>query len=273
MSTQLYMMTEHSPFMMGFVYVTEKENCVVIDGGRPEDMEELLALVGDRRVEAWILTHPHLDHITGFVSLAREGRLPELGKVYCAFPSVEFARRFEPQEAWTLEEFLAAKPLFESKLVTVRPGMEIKVDELNIRFLWVGGEKNGAVRPGLAINESSLVCRVTGDGLRSVLFLGDLGPESGRDLLAAYADGLKSDIVQMAHHGHSGVTEEVYRAIRPEACLWCAPEWLWNEEDVMFEPDSYGTVHQRKWMECLGVTENYISKDGEQEIPLQKAVP
>ena len=109
---------------------------------------------------------------------------------------------------------------------------------------------------------------MTAPGLRSVLFLGDLGPEGGRDLLQTCADKLPSDVVQMSHHGHSGVTKEVYEKIAPRVCLWCAPDWLWEEEDVEFEPELWGTKHQRKWMEELGVREHYVTKDGTQEIPL-----
>ena len=34
----MYMLTETSPFMMSFVIVTDKDNCIIVDGGRPEDM-------------------------------------------------------------------------------------------------------------------------------------------------------------------------------------------------------------------------------------------
>ena len=99
-------------------------------------------------------------------------------------------------------------------------------------------------------------------------FLGDLGPEGGRDLLKMCGDKLSSDIVQMSHHGHGGVTEEVYKTIAPKACMWCAPEWLWEEDDVEHEPELWGTRHQRKWMYNMGVTEHYVTKDGTQEIKL-----
>lgn len=267
---RLFMMTEHSPFMMGFVLVTDGGRCIVVDGGREEDMPELLELIGGRKVAAWVLTHPHLDHITGFTFLAREGRLPDIERVYCAFPSVAYVRANEPQEAWTLEEFESAKPAFCHLLTRAEPGMKVRIDETELEFLFAGGEKYGPLRPNLAVNESSIVFRVSAEGARSILFLGDLGPAGGRDLLALHGARLKSDIVQMAHHGHSGVTREVYEAIAPEACLWCAPEWLWNEADIEWEPELFGTIHQRKWMDELGVKENYVSKDGPLEVPLKR---
>ena len=67
MQTTLYMLTETSEFMMSFVLVTEKNNCIVIDGGRPLDMPLLKEYVAGRHISAWILTHAHNDHMSGFV--------------------------------------------------------------------------------------------------------------------------------------------------------------------------------------------------------------
>ena len=36
--TKMYVITETSPFMMSYVIETEKGNCVIVDGGRPEDV-------------------------------------------------------------------------------------------------------------------------------------------------------------------------------------------------------------------------------------------
>ena len=63
--TLLYQITETSNFMMSFVLVTKADNVIVIDGGSAEDMPLLKQYVGSRHISAWILTHPHNDHIGG----------------------------------------------------------------------------------------------------------------------------------------------------------------------------------------------------------------
>ena len=50
MQTTMYMLTEASPYMMSFVIVTEQNNCIVVDGGRPEDMPLLKEYVGGRHI-------------------------------------------------------------------------------------------------------------------------------------------------------------------------------------------------------------------------------
>ena len=272
MKTELLMLTEHSPFMMGFVFRTAAGRTVIIDGGRPEDMPWLMELVGEREITAWILTHPHLDHISGFNEIIRDAAVRERVKnVYYNFPSPEFAIKCDPNdlsEIQTTLDFQTVRPLIADREVIVQPGMAIDVDELHIEFLFCGEERHFLPKPNLTVNESSIAFKVTSPGMRSVLFLGDLGPESGREMLACCPEKLPSDIVQMSHHGHSGVSEAVYRKINPTACLWCAPDWLWDEADIEFEPELWGTRHTRAWMEKLGVHEHYVTKNGTQSIRL-----
>ncbi|MBE7044085.1 MAG: MBL fold metallo-hydrolase [Ruminococcaceae bacterium] len=268
---KLYMLTEHSLFMMSFVFITDRDTAVVIDGGNPEDMPHLFEMIGERKIAAWILTHPHFDHISGFVQEIEHGKLAErIERIYYNFPSAEFVKSCEPEiEPCSILDFNRILPDIKEKCTIVQPGMLAEVDGLEIEFLFCGEERFRYPKPNLAVNESSIVFRVTADGMKSVLFLGDSGPEGGRALLHECGDRLKSDIVQMSHHGHSGVTEEVYQCIAPKICLWCAPEWLWEEEDIEFEPELWGTKHQRKWMDDMGVT-HYVTKDGTQMIPILK---
>lgn len=268
---ELYMLTEHSPFMMSFVYITGQGNAVVIDGGNPEDMPHLREVVGERPISAWILTHPHFDHISGFISEVESGVLfDRTQRVYYNFPSAEFVLANEPHiSPCSILDFNRILPAIRHRCTIVQPGMTLDIDELHIEFLFCGEERYNAPNPNISVNESSIAFRVTAPGARSAIFLGDMGPSAGRDLLRMYDSALKSDIVQMSHHGHGGVTEEVYRAIAPDACMWCAPDWLWEEEDVEHEPDLWGTWHQRKWMYAMGITEHYVTKDGTQKIPLE----
>lgn len=267
---KLTVLTEHSPFMMAYVFVTEQNRAVVIDGGNPEDIPYLKELIGGRRIAAWILTHPHFDHISGFCVEMESGDLYDsVDRIYYNFPSADFVLECEPNTTpCSILDFNRILPKIQDKTVLVTPGLTVDVDELHIEFLTVGGEQYRLPKPNLAVNESSLSFKVTSAGMRSVLFLGDMGPCGGRELMQKCPEKLKSDIVQMAHHGHSGVCDDVYRKIAPTACVWNAPDWLWEEPDVELEPEIFGTVHQRKLMDELGVTEHYVTMNGTQEIKL-----
>ncbi|MBQ7982272.1 MAG: MBL fold metallo-hydrolase, partial [Clostridia bacterium] len=232
--TALYLQTETSAFMMSIVLKTAQGNAVIIDGGQPEDLPLLREIVGDSPVRAWILTHPHLDHIRAFTSVVKEDNDPLLpDKVYYNFPTLAFMEETEPAEAWTLREFLEIEDRIRDRAVTVRDGDTFDVDELHFHVLqsWEPDNPLVPARPGdenSTGNENSLVFRIEGPE-KSVLILGDTGPLGGDRLFSRHWQELKSDIVQMAHHGHGGVSAEVYLAARPEACLWCCADWLYNE--------------------------------------------
>lgn len=121
---------------------------------------------------------------------------------------------------------------------------------------------------GNAVNNSSVVLRMHMGG-KTVMFLGDLGIEAGEQILAEYGDGLQNDYCQMAHHGQNGVTRAVYEAVRPKGCLWCTPDWLWdNDLGNGFNTAQFKTVEVRGWMDELKAEIHYVMKDGDQRIRL-----
>ena len=283
--TVLYQLTETSEFMMSFVLVTKQNNCIVIDGGRPEDMPLLKQYVAGRHISAWILTHPHIDHISGFIGEVNRNGLVDFDveTVYYNVPSYEKllnetnvpSRKFFDQELEELKKFCDIEEKIKDKAHIVSQGESITVDECKIDFVYT-------CHDGLysnLLNDASLVFKITTPG-KTVLFLGDIGPEGGDVLYEESRHLLKSDIVQMAHHGHMNVGMEVYAAIMPEACMWCCAEWLYNEDEI---PDylsdrerlrktqrerMYGTKLTRRWMDILGVKTHYVTKDGTNEIIL-----
>ncbi len=271
---------------MSFVLVTDKENCIIIDGGRPEDMPLLKQYVAGRHVSAWILTHAHIDHISGFVDefVQHGGKDFDIDTIYYNFPPYdELIRKTDVEDVeWfrhdldnMLPAFNKALPLFQDKTRIVHQGESLDIDEVHIDFLF-------SYHEGLTaniINDSSLVFKVTTPN-KTVLFLGDLGPDAGDLLYRESRHLLKSDLCQMAHHGHMNVGMEVYAAILPEACLWCCADWLYNEPEIppyledaqklrkMGRIRMYGTAVTRRWMDLLGVKKHYVTKDGTQRIEL-----
>lgn len=282
--TVLYQLKEVSPYMMSFVVITKEDRAIVIDGGRPEDMPSLKACIAGRRIAAWILTHAHDDHISGFVSEFEKngGEDFDIEKIYYCFPPysiidqvVDNSDFFKQELNEMLPAFEAVLPQFSHKTHAVEQGEQIKIDEVTVDFLYT-------YRPGLTanlMNDASLVFKLTA-GETSVLFLGDLGPEGGDVLYRESRHLLKADMVQMAHHGHMNCGMEVYAAIGAKTCFWCCPQWLYEEveiPDYLQDPEDlrlnhrqrmYGTAVTRAWMEDLGAEHHYVSCQGPHRIVL-----
>lgn len=285
-NTTLYMLTETSKFMMSFVLVTKNDNVIVIDGGRSLDMPLLKQYVAGRHISAWILTHAHHDHISGFVDEMEKNGCADFDveKVYYNFPpydalitctDVPDKNYFDTELNEMLPAFLDIEPMLGDRAHIVTQGEKVTVDECEIEFLY-------AYHDGLfsnLMNDASLVFTVKTPN-KKVLFLGDLGPEGGDVLMDESREKLKADIVQMAHHGHMNVSMEIYAEVQPEACLWCAPDWLYNEPEIptylknreqlrsMQRSRMYGVGMTRKWMELLGAKTHYVTADGTQTILL-----
>lgn len=281
---KVFMLTEASPFMMGFVVVTAKNNAIVIDGGHPVDMPLLKKLVGGRKIVAWVLTHAHDDHISGFVDeMAKNGGADfDLDGVYEHFLDYESLMKLPdsavPEPGYFHQElnemmpaFNRVLPLFKEKNHIVKQGDELQFDDVALSFLY-------SAHPDLyanLMNDSSLAFKMTGPK-SDVLFLADLGPSGGDYLLRESKEKLHATYCQMAHHGHMGVGMEVYAAIAPKVCLWCAPKWLYDEPvmpDYLKDGNPrnlrmYGTALTREWMTQLGVKKHLVSGDGVQEFEI-----
>lgn len=275
-NTIMYQITETSPFMMSFVIVTKNNNVIVIDGGRTEDMLLLKQYIGGRHIAAWILTHAHNDHIGGMIDEYRKNRWADfdIGKIYYNFP-MEFLNIPELQNNADITEMLPAfaeiLPEIQHLTHIAKEGESVTVDEVKIDFIFT---YRNNIRANI-INNSSLVFKViTPD--TSVLFLGDIGPEAGDILYFESRDLLKSDMVQMSHHGAFGCGMEVYAAVKPDACLWCCREENYNGLKIgtrnyeVFKkiPRYFPATVTREWMEILGVKTHYVTKDGTNEIVL-----
>lgn len=272
MKNMLYLIKNatHSQ-MQSLIATDESGKLIVVDGGRTGDavylLEKLKEISGQEvpHIDAWIFTHCHNDHLDAFYELLEHHPdAVEFDAVYCTFPSPQYLVEEGDNADKTMETFLRLLPTFADKWHPVSAGDTYTFGTIKIEYLL---DIDTSISENKA-NNSSNVFRMT-LGQKTILFLGDLGIEGGRSLLARYGKSLKSDLCQMAHHGQNGVEREVYEAIAPEACLWCAPDWLYNNDRGKgFNTHIYQTVTVRGWMEELGVKTHYVIKDGDQIIKL-----
>jgi hypothetical protein len=261
---KMVVLTETSEFMMSYVIYTLSGDCIIVDGGRPEDIPLLRERVRGRRIRAWFLTHAHFDHVSAFLYLVKHAD-PDFvfDRVYCNFPSPAYAAKTDDDDGESLCDYYDLLPTFREKLTVVKTGDVITVDEMNLEILYHFDESYDFVHK--TINDTSIAFRLL-TPTSSVTFLGDLGPEAGDVLVRENPDRLRAQYCQMAHHGHGCVGPEVYMRVNPEVCIWNAPKWLWEEGDEEQDYRCYGVARTRYWMERLGVKEHVVTGFGTAEI-------
>lgn len=254
--------------MMGYVLRTDTGKLILIDGGTVEDANQLIEQIEKNggKVDAWFLTHAHDDHVGAFTQIINNTNI-EIKAIYVSVNDLKWYQENEPQRIQFTKTFLETLKSNKIKDKVIEPVMneKIKIDDIQIEIL---GVKNPEItqNPG---NEQSMVIKFD-TGRQTLLFLGDTGIKSSEKLMETQKDKLKSDIVQMAHHGQAGATKELYDIIRPNICLWPTPEWLWNNDaGEGLGTGPWKTLETRKWMEELNVKEHYIAKDGNLTIQIK----
>ena len=239
-----------------YIILTPNGKVIVMDGGLKEEAPYLrgfLAALGNE-VEAWFVSHPHTDHIGALTEILLDAKEVVIKKVYHSefSPALLAVEPNSVPAAKAYYEALAASGIPVVNYTT--PGAQVDIDGVHFKILTVADE---TVK---SYNNASMVVRVW-DKKKSILFLGDLGHESGDRLLnSIYRKDLDCDYIQMAHHGNHGVSKEFYRTVKFSACLWPSPSWVYNNDiGDGFNTYILETVEIRELMKELGITKHYVS--------------
>ncbi len=251
--------------MLSSVIRTKDGHVIVVDGGTPADADHLVETVQSMggRVDAWLVTHLHNDHIGALTAILNMDQPPlEIENIYYSIADLSWYYEKDPTRADTAAVFIKALESVpeEKKHGDIRKGTEIAVGDatvtvMNRRYLFDHDSGNNA----------SVAYTVCLNGVY-IVYTGDMGQEAAARLIQDWdTRELKCDIIQMAHHGQGGADQDFYRIMRPKICLWPTPQWLWdNDNGGGPGSGSWLTATTRKWMEDLGVTRHYCIKDGDQ---------
>lgn len=254
--------------MMSYVIKTANDKYIVIDGGAAGGKSsymhaELQKITGQEvpEIEAWILTHMHGDHVMEFCDIATyydpEFEDIKVKNVYFNFPSERFMKSSEGGDCYNIykkvkksyDMFMGEGEYDKINGKNVFEGDSFYIDDVKFDILLTVTDEEKEYN----INDTSLIFRVTMED-QTVLFLGDAGVAEGARLLEKYGSELKSDFVQMAHHGQGGVDRDVYEAIDPTVCLWPSPKWVFNNINGNLQ-----SLVVRQWMMDMGVKYHYVT--------------
>lgn len=242
---------------MSYVIQLADGKFIIVDGGLNaqfsrqvlvEYLETKAAEAGMAKpvIAMWIFSHVHGDHVELAMGTGSNG-LFEIAKnsgytieaIAYNFPNdlaADSATAIdtvpEDNETSRIEKFERAIKTYcpNAKIYTPRAGqvyyftgmqMEILSSEEDVYPLVTA---KGPESIEMTHNMFSLNWRMTFDGGKSFMFLGDNTAEVNKQLSDMYGDYLKSDVLQMAHHGLTGGEINCYKNIDPDICLWATTE-------------------------------------------------
>lgn len=169
------------------------------------------------KIRGWFFTHPHGDHVFGghkFVEMYHDNI--EIESVMFNFPGYGVVGGYDGG-TFKLKDTIN-KYFPNVKHTSLHTGQTfsmqgVRFDTLCTHEDWVGSD--GKTTLGGDMNTASTVLKITIDG-KSLMLLGDITRSD--ELEKMYDTTLKSDMVQIAHHGYNKL-QSLYQAIAAEYAI------------------------------------------------------
>ncbi len=238
---------------MSYVVKLADGSFLIVDGGKAHgaDVENLYAFLKNGmkteekpRVAMWFFTHGHSDHI---------GLATSFLKRYKNDVEIDsFAHQFPDCDKINVS---CDMPKEKEVIISLRDAIKENYPEATVYYMHTGQRfyLSGVTLEVLAscdnyfpslffsLNDTSVVTRLKFDSGKTVMLLADATHHISRQLSHTYGSSLKSDYLQMAHHGLIGGDIELYKLIDPDVCLWAV------------KPDCFnGVLAGQKYQWCLG---------------------
>ena len=250
--------------MLSTVFVSKGGRLAVVDGGGFKDGDflfgKLMELGG--RIDHWFITHAHSDHYGALCTMLKRPDFARLkiGELVYSFPDLEWIEKSgEPGSRKSAAAFLGRLADAGASIPQRRyvKGEVVEMDGVTFETL---NDYNLDIIKIDPVNGTT-ICLGVNMGNRRILVTGDVSANEGH-WLASTADKskFKADIVFMAHHGQQGAPRRFYEMVKPEAAIWPAPQWLW--ENIAFGGSCPGsgpfhTNYTKTWMQDLKVKLHY----------------
>lgn len=175
----------------------------------------------DIEISGWFFSHAHQDHIFMFMSFLEAGfKDCRIERLYYNLPAltVPGSESWSDSDKQTMREF---NELIDRRqdipVVKLHTGQKFFVR--NLEFDVLATHEDMYPNRLDRYNDSCAVIMMRVDNCKT-LFLGDACAEESTILVARYGAYLKSDIVQVGHHGYDSGNAGVYYSINAETALY-----------------------------------------------------
>lgn len=245
---------------MSYVIQLKDYSFIVIDGGTNADGNVSMLYhylqdntpVGQKpRIACWIFTHPDPDHIGAPAKLLTDhGNDIVLDAVAYNFPDCTIQNTVQNDEAIVssiMELEGIVKRCSDAKIYSIHTGQRFYFKGVEMEILFT--EEDTYPLTVKCYNDTSFMMRFTFDNGTTFTVLADSTEQTSKLLAATYGDYLKSDILQLAHHGLIGGDKQLYEYIDPEYCFWATSK---ERYEGKYDTNKDGTVNEKDIQHCLG---------------------
>lgn len=236
-TTSRYLNCDSGSGNMGYVFRLEDGRFIIVDGGMElgdyaEKILKTLKAQSPKRkkpvIACWFLSHTHIDHTGAFLKVASEYRDKIIiEEVACNFPSIPDAECY--REAWNTRRVKEAvyTSFPKAKYSKLHTGEVLNYGSTKVEVLYTQEDlvRQYLAVPNETLNTASMCIRLYIGG-NTVILPADCDDTANNILVNMYGSYLKSDILQVCHHGGWGGTTPLYKAIDPEVAIFSTTDEL-----------------------------------------------
>ncbi len=267
---------------MSYAIILADGSYLLIDGGYTQDAARLYRFLCDNNrrpdgkivIAAWLMTHSHSDHHGAFREFSKQYADKVTLERFIMDPTrQEMLHRGKGYSPYLPEMVLDDLARF-GKVDIIRPrtGQKLYFGDTVLEIYYTQQDHLPRVLPYL--NDASITFKLHMGG-QTVLFMADCEKATSELICDMHGEALKSDMVQVNHHGYSGGTVELYQLVDPQWSLWTTCQVAFDMRVIGQKYQYIGNaVESNKYLfDTLG-REHCIVADGPAKLisfPLQKS--
>ena len=231
---------------MSYLIRLEDGTFIVIDGGDDKAgnadniyntmLAQKPAAVEKPVIAAWIISHPHPDHIGGIKSMAKSAHKDDVTvKTLIAScpPRYEYFLQDNSASVHDDSYYKAASALFPNcQYIKAMAGQQYFFPGVTVDMLYSPidpypefiFEQNGGscLTFRLTVNKSDTHEKQT------FIFLGDVTDVGADRIVEMYGEDLKADVVQIGHHGNKGGSQKFYELVDADLAFLPNSQRIWE---------------------------------------------
>ena len=210
---------------MSYVIKLADGSFIIFDGGTynadKQFVEVISSLADDPehiKIASWIITHAHGDHMGLMLNVLFNEKYEGIFDVEQIIWSKVSERQMDNMDGGNMDYIDKGFAKLEgTKIVIAHPGQVFYIRNA-VYTVYATLEMVEPIVLG-NLNDSCVVGRLEIDG-RSIFFPGDSHPAETDVLTSVYLDDMKSDAVQVIHHGYQGGNSTFYSSVDPLTVFW-----------------------------------------------------
>lgn len=209
-------------------------------------------------INGWFITHAHTDHICKLIDFLEYNTDDVMieGFYHNLLSSDHADHEDNHEEGEISDRLFKALDDYNAPVYILHAGMRFYVR--NLCFDVLSTHEDITPEHIADYNDSTAVLKMTAEG-SSVLITGDAAVLASERLERRFPETLKSDVVQIAHHGHTGLSAHCYELISADTAVFPVTR-------IMFEADMKRMPADIKAVEIAG--QHFVTGDGTVCIPL-----